>query len=84
MDSDQFMAAFNSLDDETKYKYKKMGEVLYNNNFNPIFDKKYEQAVQIDLMLRDGLKTTSLSEIEKEIFIEIFGLNKINEYKNNE
>jgi len=69
------------IDPLDKYKYKKMEKEIYKNN-NSASSDEFEMATQIEIMLRDGLDPSLLTKEEEAVLIQVFGINKINEYKN--
>lgn len=72
-----------SMDDSTKYKFQRMGEQMYGGGLEKYNDPKiieYEAATKIKIDLRDGLKSSMLSDNERELFISVFGINSLDEY----
>ena len=75
-----FKAAFNSLSEEDKEKYKKIGEDLYNTidftSSNPTTSNKEdptEMIAYIENQLRSGIHPSDMEEGEKLIMSDIYG-----------
>lgn len=70
------------LDPETKAKYKRIGDAMYNTiDFCDPETITAETATQIKLMLRDGIKASMLTPEEKALFIEVYGKKELKKYK---
>ena len=70
------------LDPETKSKYKRIGDAMYNTiNFCDPETITAETTTQIVLMLRDGIKPSMLTEDEKDLFIQVYGEKELEKYK---
>ena len=76
-----------------KYRQKLISQALYDKNpdrnESNLISKKtddslnvYEIGTQLDIAMRDGMNPNELSPVEREIYIDIFGINKLNVYKN--
>lgn len=73
------------LDPETRYKYEAMGRHMYGSvDYTSEEPARYESACQVDLMLRDGLKTDALTDDERRLFVDVFGHDRLNEYDSGE
>jgi hypothetical protein len=70
------------VDPEKRYRYQKMAQVLFDKvseDPDP-HTVKIDVASQVQLALRDGLHPDSLDENEKQIFIEVYGLEALEEF----
>lgn len=83
-DDEKIKISLETMDAETKYKYEKMGNYMYGSieYENGSTCDGYDSAVQLDLMLRDGLDVDNLTEDERAAYVAVYGLNRLNEYKN--
>lgn len=63
------------------YRYQKMAQILYDkaNDPNP-HTSNIEVAAQVRRMLRDGLHPAMLTENERRIYIDAYGLKSLEEY----
>lgn len=77
----QIKKTIELMDPKTRYKYHQMGQHLYKNDYCDPKSMYIEIAAQIDLMLRDGLDPNDLTEEERTVFIEEFGLKSLDKYK---
>lgn len=69
------------LDPSVRAKYKRLGDAMYNTiNFCDEETIATESATQIELMLRDGIKPSMLTDDEKAIFVRVNGEKKLDEY----
>jgi hypothetical protein len=74
----------NTMDPEELYRYKKMSELLIKKTMKEPDDPhvaKMESATQVRLMLRDGLDPDDLEEDEREIYVDVYGLKSLENYK---
>ena len=74
----------NTMDPEELYRYKKMSELLIKKTMEEPDDPhvaKMESATQVRLMLRDGLDPDDLEEDEREIYVDVYGLKSLENYK---
>jgi|DEB0MinimDraft_4_1074332.scaffolds.fasta_scaffold349526_1 hypothetical protein len=70
------------LDSDTKAKYKRLGDAMYNRiDFCDPETTNAESATQIELMLRDGIKPDMLTDDERALFIQIRGEKELEKYK---
>lgn len=74
----------NYMDPQTRYKYAKMGERLYDvvasqseTRRNDSEAELLEAATQIRMMLRDGLLPTDLTDSERRLLISTFGADRM-------
>lgn len=75
--------AISRMDADTKLKYKRIGEALYDTiDFCDPETITNDYAAQIKFMLRDGLSPSDLTDIERETFISVYGLKCLENYKN--
>jgi hypothetical protein len=82
-DDPNIKAAISQLDPETRLKYKRIGEALYNTiDFCDPETVLADYASHIKFMLRDGMRVEDLTENEKQTFIDVYGLKSLEEYKN--
>ena len=71
----------NRLDPETKAKYKRLGDAMYNTvDFCDPETITCETVTQIELMLRDGIKPIMLTEDERALFIQVHGEKELEKY----
>ena len=98
-DDPEIKKTIELMDPATRYKYQQMGRLLYNQDYtgvpsrhsnnnnnntdNDIESASFDAATQIDLMLRDGLSVSMLTEEERVVYENVFGINKLNEYIKN-
>jgi hypothetical protein len=70
------------VDPEKRYRYQKMAQVLFDKvSEDPdLHTVKIDVASQVQLALRDGLHPDILDENEKQIFIEVYGLEALEEF----
>lgn len=69
------------LDPETKAKYKRLGDAMYNTiDFCDPETITAESVTQIELMLRDGIKSNMLTDDEKALFIKVHGEKELEKY----
>lgn len=74
----------NTMDPEELYRYRKMSELLIKKTMEEPDDPhvaKMESATQVRLMLRDGLDPEDLEEDEREIYVDVYGLKSLENYK---
>jgi hypothetical protein len=74
----------NTMDPEELYRYRKMSELLIKKTMEEPDDPhvaKMESATQVRLMLRDGLDPDDLEEDEREIYVDVYGLKSLENYK---
>jgi hypothetical protein len=78
---DAIQKTIDRLNPEQLFRYQKMGKALYDkvNESDPITDT-IEVATQIRLMLRDGIHPNMLTESERQIYIDAYGLKSLEEY----
>lgn len=81
-DNPVFKSAYNSLSMEDKARYHKIGDQMYNTDRDYRDPKvtEFNYAQQIKIMLRDGLRVDDLTMDEKRIYIEVFGIESLDEY----
>lgn len=76
-----FQETFKRMDPEKRYKAQKMfGALCDKTKISDPNTINMEVGTQIKLMLRDGLHPDLLDENEKEIFINTFGQESLDEY----
>lgn len=80
-DDPNIKKCIKQLDPETKAKYKRIGDAMYNSiDFCDPETINAESATQIQLMLRDGIKVSMLTPDEKALFIQVYGENELKKY----
>jgi hypothetical protein len=74
----------NTMGPEELYRYRKMSEILIKKTMEEPDDPhvaKMESATQVRLMLRDGLDPDDLEENERKIYVDVYGLKSLENYK---
>lgn len=61
------------MDPEKKYRYQKVAENMFKRDQDDKDVVRFEAAAQVRLMLRDGLPPDMLEEDERQVFLEVFG-----------
>lgn len=69
------------MDTEKKFKYQKVAENLFQRKQDDQDVVKIEAASQVRLMLRDGLHPDMLDDEERQVFLDVFGPDSLDEFK---
>jgi hypothetical protein len=81
-DDPNIKECIKKLDPETKARYKRIGNAMYNTiDFCDPETITVETLTQIKLMLRDGMKASMLTPEEKALFVEAYGEKELQKYK---
>ena len=80
-DDPTFKSAYANLSPEEKYKYEQIGQHMYNTiDYVDPKSVEFELVTQIELMVRDGLDVSMLTDDEKRILVEVRGEGVLSKY----
>ena len=69
------------MEPEAKYRYGKVAQELFTTRTPDRHVINIEVATQVRLMLRDGIAPDMLTEDERSIFVDMYGIDNLNEYE---
>ncbi len=84
-DDEAIQRTLSIMDPQTKYYYQKVAQKLHDNidyETSTVVDesREFDSASQIDLMLRDGMCVSLLSDAEKAVYVNVYGLSRLENY----